>query len=76
MITPEEEEKRIRKHEREKILIGLDKEIAVREYKMNRKAGLEDNMTTATGYYTAAGALNWVRKMIEELRSKPGGEQE
>ena len=61
---------------REKILIGLDKEIAVREYEMNRKAGLEDNMTTATGYYTAAGALNWVRKMIEELRSKQGGEQE
>lgn len=49
---------------REDVLNRLDKEIAIRENEMNRKGNLEDNLTTATGYLTAAGALNWVRVVL------------
>ena len=49
---------------REGVLNRLDKEIATRENEMNRKGNLEDNLTTATGYLTAAGALNWVRVVL------------
>ena len=69
--------------EREIALNRLDREIAIRENEMNRKGNLEANITTATGYITAAGALNWVRVvLIDALRSggsAPGsnpGEQE
>jgi hypothetical protein len=54
----------IRKDEQRKILDRLDKEIHIREDEMNRKAGLEDNLTTVSGYYAAAGALNWVRVVL------------
>jgi hypothetical protein len=49
---------------KEKILKRLDKEIAIRENELNRKAGEEENLTTVSGYYTAAGALNWVRNVL------------
>jgi len=55
-----------RADEREKILDRLDKEIATREDEMNRKAGLEDNIVTMSGYYASAGALNWVRTVLIE----------
>jgi hypothetical protein len=62
---------------REDVLTRLDKEIAIRENEMNRKGGLEDNITTASGYAAAAGALNWVRVvLIDALRTpvkKQGG---
>ena len=54
----------IRKDEREKVLDRLDKEIHIREDEMNRKAGLEENLVTISGYYASAGALNWVRKVL------------
>ena len=55
--------------EREKVLDSLDKEIRIREDEMNRKAGLEENLVTISGYYASAGALNWVRVvLIEGLR--------
>ena len=50
--------------EMEKVLDKLDKEIHIREDEMNRKAGLEENLVTASGYYASAGALNWVRKVL------------
>lgn len=54
----------IRAEERNQTLDRLDKEIAIRENEMNRKGNLEDNLTTAAGYFTAAGALNWVRVVL------------
>ena len=50
--------------ERDKVLDRLDKEIHIREDEMNRKAGLEENLVTISGYYASAGALNWVRKVL------------
>ena len=50
--------------ERDKVLDRLDKEIHIREDEMNRKAGLEENLVTMSGYYASAGALNWVRKVL------------
>lgn len=62
---------RVRAEEREQILSRLDEEIAIRESEMSRKGNLEDNLTTATGYHTASGALNWVRKvLIDGLRGE------
>ena len=49
---------------RDKVLDRLDKEIHIREDEMNRKAGLEENLVTMSGYYASAGALNWVRKVL------------
>ena len=57
------------KTERDRVLDRLDKEIHIREDEMNRKAGLEENLVTVSGYYASAGALNWVRTvLIEGLR--------
>jgi len=50
--------------ERDTVLDRLDKEIHIREDEMNRKAGLEENLVTMSGYYASAGALNWVRKVL------------
>jgi hypothetical protein len=50
--------------ERETLLARIDKEIAIREHEMNVKGSLEDNITTASGYAAAAGALNWVRVVL------------
>ena len=62
--------------ENKRVLDRLDKEIAIRENEMNRKGNLEDNLTTATGYLTSAGALNWVRVvLIDGLRQQQGREQ-
>ena len=63
--------------EREKLLDRLDKEIHIREDEMNRKAGLEENLVTMSGYYASAGALNWVRKVLIDgsratIRQKAG----
>lgn len=49
---------------RKETLERLEKEIQKREDEMNRKGNLEDNLTTASGYFTAAGALNWVREVL------------
>lgn len=54
------------KAELDAALTRLDKEIAIRENEMNRKCALEDNITTASGYAAAAGALNWVRVVLIE----------
>jgi hypothetical protein len=62
---------------RQKVLDRLDKEIATRENEMNRKGNLEDNLTTATGYLTSAGALNWVRVvLINGMRESLRAQQE
>jgi hypothetical protein len=47
-------------------LTSLLQVVKIREDEMARKANLTENMTTATGYFTSAGALNWVVQEIEK----------
>ena len=42
----------------------LKKNIEIREDELARKANSTDNLTTASGYFAAAGALNWVRTVL------------
>jgi hypothetical protein len=56
---------------REQVLQSLLNVVKTREDEMSRKANLTENMTTATGYFTSAGALNWVVQEIEKSLRAP-----
>ena len=64
MENAERHDVKVREEENKQLLDRLDKEIATRENEMNRKAGLNDNIVTVSGYYASAGALNWVRVVL------------
>jgi hypothetical protein len=56
---------------RDQVLQSLLNVVKTREDEMARKANLTENMTTAIGYFTSAGALNWVVQEIEKSLRTP-----